>query len=264
MISLNASSTTGSQASTRSTYRIRDNHTILQQPRELDEAREKRRLIFKAINETSAENNSIIKETSNFLKILDLEPKSLSSTTSDVLEKTCRIVRTENLKSADTTALTVSRLQSKRLNLEKSRIDRALKKKYEDLCEDYAKLEAKVNNAQEKVNFISDFVESGRDEIETEYSDMVHKATKLNEYREAARNLENELDELDINDDFPDRILEKYKKYLGATGELAELNKIIGQYGDLPTEILQARAVVEQKEKRRIEVKNLLDQRMIQ
>lgn len=121
-----------------------------------------------------------------------------------------------------------------------------------------------MNNVQEWVNTITEFVDSARDVNDREYSEIIHKATKLNDYRETAKTLEEELASLQIADDTPGRISEKYSRYLGLTGELAELNKTINQYGDLPADILQAKAAVEQKERRRMEVKNLLDNRMIQ
>ncbi|XP_015112594.1 uncharacterized protein LOC107038183 isoform X2 [Diachasma alloeum] len=258
-ISLNASSITGSQTSTRSAYRPRDPLQI----RQADETKEKLEPLMKGIHETSAENNAFIKDSMALLKALDIEPRGLSPETTDRLDKVSLILKTENLASPDETLLTISRNRRRLDGIQTSRIDRNLKRKYEDLCSRYARLEEKVNNAQERVNFITDFVDSARECNEREYSEIIHKATKLNEYRETARNLENELARLDVADVYPDRILEKYSYYLGATGELAELNKIVNQYGELPADILQAKAAVEQKEKRRLEVKNLLDERMM-
>ncbi|XP_063995780.1 uncharacterized protein LOC135173083 [Diachasmimorpha longicaudata] len=258
-ISLNASSITGSQASTRSTYRPRDP----QQIRQPDETKEKLEPLIKGIHETSAENNAFIKESMTLLKALDIEPRSLSPETNDQLDKVSVILKTENLAVLDETLLTISRNRRRLDDIQRSRIDRNLKRKYEDLCSRYARLEEKVNNTQERVSFITDFVDTAREFNEREYSDIIHKATKLNEYREAARNLENELCGLDVADDYPERILEKYSYYLGATGELAELNKTVNQYGELPADILQAKAAVEQKERRRVEVKNMLDERMM-
>ncbi|XP_011299940.1 uncharacterized protein [Fopius arisanus] len=258
-VSLNASSITGSQTSTRSTYRPREPP----QPRPSEDSSYNVKPLLKGIHETCAENNALIKEWTPLLKTLDLESRSLTPKTTDHLEKVSGILKTEGLSSVDETHLTISCNRRRLDELQKSRIDRNLKRKYEDLCSRYARLEEKVKDAQKKVNFITDFVDSARELNEREYSEIIHKLTKLNEYRETVGNLENELAGLDVADDYPDRILEKYSRYLGATGELAELNKVINYYGDLPADILQAKAAVEQKEKRRLEVKNLLDERMM-
>ncbi|KOC68402.1 hypothetical protein WH47_03560 [Habropoda laboriosa] len=81
------------------------------------------------------------------------------------------------------------------------------------------------------------------------YCNNISLSTKLGEYQQTVKKLESDLVDMQIEDLYPQKILNKYDKYLEMAGELAELNQCLRQYGDLPPNLLHAKALVEVKQK---------------
>lgn len=259
------SSVTGSQVSTRSTWssHIRPTQENQDFPAfSQEDVTQKLQILAKVMEETLAENNSLEKEIISLLKHMDIDPQSLSYETNTNLEKAGAILKNQNLSEFDESALLFNMEREKREQIVKGRNERALKRRYEELCTRYAKMQEKVMKVQEKVQIITDIIDCSRENSEVQYSETVQNATKLNDYKRVIDNLEEELAGMSMSDDGPEPILAKYKHCLGATGELAELTKSLNLYGDLPPDIRQAKAVVEQTEKRRQEIKYLLDKKM--
>ncbi|XP_074099502.1 uncharacterized protein LOC141527757 isoform X2 [Cotesia typhae] len=229
-----------------------------------DDIINKLKLLLNAIHEVSAENKVLERDTNKILSAIDLEPQSLSREVNTGLNKITAILRKENLTEIDENKLLINMERRKLDELKKSREDRDLKKKYEDLCNKYANIQDKFHYVQENVNSLNEFIVAKSKDNENDYANIVHKSTKLNDYNKALSAKEQELALMDIPHDYQNKILEKHKEYMQSAGELATINKSLSQYGDLPPDILQARAVVEQLEKKRQETKRLLEEKMHQ
>ncbi|XP_044009913.1 uncharacterized protein LOC122853481 [Aphidius gifuensis] len=229
-------------------------------------------ILLKVMQETLAENNFIEKEIINLLKFLEIDTQSLSYETNTGLEKAGVVLKNKNIIDFDETSLVVTMENDKCQEIIKTRNDRALKKIYEELCIKYSKIQDKVTKVQEKVQYICDIIDNERDfggggggdnkNSEYQYSEIIQNQTKLNDYKRIIDNLEKELIDMSIDNDGPDAILKKYKYCMGASGELAELTKSLNYYQNLPPDIRQAKAVVEQTEIKRQQVKYLLDKKM--
>ncbi|XP_057318510.1 uncharacterized protein LOC130663355 isoform X1 [Microplitis mediator] len=229
-----------------------------------DDVINKLKYLLNAINEVSAENKILERESNKVLGSLDLEPQSLSRDVNTGLNKITAILRKENLTEINENTLLINMERRKLDELKKAREDRDLKKKYEELCNKYANIQDKFHYIQENVNSLNEFIIAKSKDSENDYTNLIHKSTKLNDYNETFNNLEQELAVMKVTDDYPNKILEKHKEYMQSAGELATINKSLSQYGDLPPDILQARAVIEQLEKRRQETKRLLEEKMHQ
>lgn len=193
---------------------------------------------------------------------LEIEPHLLSREVRDGLDKVAAILKKEDLAEVSEMALAINMERKKRNDISIAREDRELRKKYEELCSQYVNLEEKLHTVQEKVSSLTELINTSKLDEEIDYSEMIHNATKLNDYKKTCDNLDQELAEMQLTDDFPEKIISKYKQCMQSTGELAELNSFLSQYGYLPPDILEAKAYLEQQEKRRQEVKNKLDEKL--
>ncbi|XP_034940399.1 protein NETWORKED 1B-like [Chelonus insularis] len=247
---------------TTSYLHLKENQLLQTQDLAPDEMSRRLNLLLEAINETAAENEILNKNLSKFLASLDLEPQQLSKEITQGLDKIQAIIQKENLSEIDETSMLINLHQKKIDELKKIREERQLKKKYEDLYNEYSLLQEKLNTLQGKVNNLTEIIVSSKEGNESESSNIIHKTTKLNDYKCVYKSLEDELANLKVTEDYAQNILGKYKQYMQTSGELADINESLSQYGDLPADILQAKAVVEQLEKRRQEVKRLLDEKM--
>lgn len=239
-------------------YKIQNQHMQNVVNKKLD-------ILIKVMQETLAENNFIEKEIINLLKYLEIDMQSLSYDTNTGLEKAGVVLKNKNMIDFNETSLVVNMENDKCQEIIKTRNDRAFKKIYEELCIKYSKIQDKVTKVQEKVQYICDIIDNERDDnknSEYQYSEIIQNQTKLNDYKRIIDNLEKELFDMTIDNDGPDEILKKYKYCMGASGELAELTKSLNYYQNLPPDIRQAKAVVEQTEKKRQQVKYLLDKKM--
>ncbi|CAK9806209.1 hypothetical protein ANTQUA_LOCUS4761 [Anthophora quadrimaculata] len=203
----------------------------------------------KGILETSEENVTFAKEILPLLNKLNLEPQSLPNDIKEGLQKVALILRCEKLSDLDDIALSVVCERKKVEEKKRQYEEKQLALLYDDLFKEYAIFSKKLNRLQEAVNSLESFIEDSQKKQEDIYCSNISLSTKLGEYKQTVKKLESELIDMQIEDLYPKKILNKFDKYLEMTGELADLNQCLRQYGDLPPNLLQAKALVEVKQK---------------
>ncbi|KZC04177.1 hypothetical protein WN55_02066 [Dufourea novaeangliae] len=201
------------------------------------------------ISETTEENVTFTKEILSLLSKLNLEPQSLPSDIKEGLQKVALILRFEKLSDLDDCALRIVCEEKKIQEKNKQRQEKWMASKYDSLFRTHAKLSKMVNQMQQNVNSLERSVEDSQKEQEDNYCNQVLWSTKLKEYKQTVEKLEAELTTMQIDDLYPQKILNKYDRYIELRGELAEVNQCLSQYGDLPPNLLQAKALLEVKQK---------------
>jgi len=149
----------------------------------------------------------------------------------------------------DETPLKICMERKKRETMKKAVEERRLKSKYNDLCNSHESVLKEQNKTRTAVESLQEVVETAINKNEEEYANRIFMATKVNDYRQTIEQLEGNLNEMGVTDSYADTILEKYNAYLELTKELAEVDESLSKYGDLPPNLLEARAMVEEKEK---------------
>lgn len=210
---------------------------------------EKLALITEAINETIAENNARGREINELFSLLDLDPKSMPRDIQDSWNEVSAILRAEGLSDLNPISLKLHMERKKRESKKKAWEERKLKAKYKELCDRHAGVLEMQNEIRNAVEMLQGLVETAERNGEDEYADRIFMATKLNEYRQALEKLDEELKEIGAEEYNAKQILEKYETYLTLNEELSDVEQSLSKYGELPPNLLEARLLVEEKEK---------------
>ncbi|KAG7201119.1 hypothetical protein KM043_003915 [Ampulex compressa] len=206
-------------------------------------------LLQRGIAETTEEHLAFGKEMSQLLSKLNLEQRYLPGDIKEGLEKVASILKIEKLFDLDTTVLDVV---AERRKIEKKKREREGKRMlliYDDLYRKHSLFQKKLAHLQNAVNCLETSVENAQKEQEDCYTDRVLLSSKLTEYRQAVKKLETDLDEMEVEAIYPEKILHKYKQYLETKGQLLDLDRYLERYEDLPPNLLQAKALLECKQK---------------
>ncbi|XP_003706401.1 uncharacterized protein LOC100882854 [Megachile rotundata] len=230
-----------SVSSTASNVRYRD--VILPEEQSLLQ------ILQRAILETNEEHIAFGKEILPLLDKLNLEVQTLPNDIKEGLRKIALIMKFAKLSDFNDVTLNIVREREKIEEKRKQREEKQLSLLHDDLFRKHNIFTKKLNSLQEAVNSVESFIEDARKEQEDNYCNRVSLMVKLKEYEQTAKKLEAELMDMQIEDLYPQKILNKYHKYLEMSGELAELNQYLSQYGDLPPNLLQAKALLEVKRK---------------
>ncbi|XP_012217662.1 uncharacterized protein [Linepithema humile] len=207
------------------------------------------RYLQRGISETTEENIAFTKEMTGLLSKLNFDVKALPNDIKEGLEKLSLILKSEKLSEFDETALCVAR---ERKIIEEKRQQREEKKMsliHDKLFRSCTKLQTRLDHLQDAVNSINntlDIIEKDKDNL---YCNKVFLSTKMKEYQQAVDKLETDLDDMQINELYPEHILNKYKLYLENISKLGDLNQPLSQYNDLPPNLLQAKLLLESKRK---------------
>lgn len=204
----------------------------------------------RGIKEKTEEDIALTKEITCLLSKLDLESEVvLPNDIKEGLEKLSLALRAENLLEFDEIALRVAGerkiVEEKRQQYEEKQMSRM----YDKLFSNYANLQTKLNHVQDAVDSLKDTVDNYERDKDDLHCSKAFLATKLNKYQETVEKLETELNDMQINELYPENILKKYRLYLEETGRLTDLNQSLHQYGDLPPNLLQAKILLENKRK---------------
>ncbi|XP_076751281.1 uncharacterized protein LOC143423670 [Xylocopa sonorina] len=232
-----------SVSSTTSSARYRDDVTISKEEQLLLQ------FLQRGISETSEENIAFRKEIIPLFSKLNLEPQSLPNDIKEGLQKVALIMRYEKLRDLDDVTLNIVNEKKKIEEKRRQNEEKQLALSYDDLFRKYSNFLTKLNPLQKALNSLECFIDETRKEQEDVYCNSVSLSTKLKEYRQTVEKLEVDLKAMEIEDLHPQKILNRYNRYLDMLGELAELNHSLSQYGDLPPNLLQAKALVEVKQK---------------
>ncbi|XP_076657813.1 uncharacterized protein LOC143361957 [Halictus rubicundus] len=207
------------------------------------------KIVQKGIAEMTDENVIFHKEILSLLSKLNLEPESLSSDIKNGLQKVASILKFEKLSDFDKTDLKIVYERKKVEEARRQREEKQLALLYDNLYRKYTRFAAKLTDLQEAVNNIEELVEEGQKDEEDSHCNQVFLMTKLKEYKQTVEKLEVDLTEMQVEDLYPQNIVNKYDKYLEMCGELSEIDQCLSQYGDLPPNLLQAKALLDVKRK---------------
>jgi len=203
----------------------------------------------RAISETTEENIAYTKEIATLLAKLNFDVKALPNDIKEGLEKLSLILKAEKLFEFDETALRV--IKERKIIEEKrqQREEKQMSMQYDKLFRNCTKLQTKLDYFQNAVDSLKNTVDATEEDKNNMYCNKVFLSTKLKEYQQAVEKLEADLSDMQVDELFSEKILNKYKLYLEKTSRLADLNQSLAQYGDLPPNLLQAKLLVENKRK---------------
>lgn len=203
----------------------------------------------RSISETTEENIAYTKEITNLLSKLNLEVKSLPNDIQEGLKKISSILRSEKLFEFDEAALSVNRERKIVEEKRQQREEKQMSVMYNKLLRNCTKLQTKLDNLQEAVDSLKNSDDIAVTDKNEMFCNKAFLSTKLGEYQQTAEKLETQLTEMQVDNIYPEQIIEKYNLYLQNRSKLADLNQLIAQYNDLPPDLLQAKLLVESKEK---------------
>lgn len=208
----------------------------------------------RSISETTEESIASTKEIASLLFKLNLEVKVLPNDVKEGLEKLSLILNAEKLLEFDETAL---RVNGERKIIEKKKREQEEKRMsmiYDKLLRNCSRLQTKLDHLQDAVDSLQNTINATEKDKDTLYCNKMFLSTKLKEYQQAVEKLEIDINDMQIDELYPEKILNKYKLYLESTSKLADVNQSLAQYDDLPPNLLQAKLLLENKRK---EYKNL-------
>ncbi|XP_078049520.1 uncharacterized protein LOC144476448 [Augochlora pura] len=237
-----SSSQNDSISSTASNLKYRENSISSEEQSLLE-------LVQKGITEETNENIAFQKEILPLLSKLKLAPEFLSNDIKDGLQKVASILKFEKLSDFNKTELKIVFERKKVEEAHREREEKQLALLYDNLYRKYNKFSKKLMTLQEAVNDIEELVQEGLKDEEDRHCNQVFLSSRLKDYKETAKILEADISEMQVEDLYPEKILNKYKKYLEMSGELAEIDQCLSQYNDLPPNLLQAKALLEVKRK---------------
>ncbi|XP_033219406.1 uncharacterized protein LOC117174411 [Belonocnema kinseyi] len=215
----------------------------------LPEMQEKLKILSDGMDESLAEAAAYENEMISFLKELGLDPTSLPSDIREGLDKVCHILKAEGLTDMDPTTLEIH-MQQKEIEAKKqARAEAEFKINYEASFKKYSRMQEKLDSVKGNVDSLEDKIQNMNMNYKREEPERLLILTKLNAYKDKVSKLEKQLEDLEIGELHPDIILKKSTVCMEKLSELAELNIYLSQYGDLPPNLLQAKAVLESKKK---------------
>ncbi|XP_018054217.1 PREDICTED: uncharacterized protein LOC108691092 [Atta colombica] len=203
----------------------------------------------KAILETTEENTAYTKEMTTLLAKLNLDVKTLPNDIKEGLEKVSSILKAEKLFEFDETSLQVVRERKIIEEKRREREEKQMSVQYNKLFRNCTQLQTKLDHLQNAIDILknsTDFTEEDKNDV---YCNKVFLSTKLKEYQQTVEKLEKDLSDMQVDEFYSKKILNKYKLYLEKTRNLAELNQSLAQYEDLPPNLLQAKLLIEGKRK---------------
>lgn len=217
----------------------------------------KLKILSKAISETSAENSAIANEVSEHLSHLEFGTKNLPQDIEEGLAKIIAILRQEGLSTTDLQELD-DHMQFKKLKeLKKAHEEFRLKQVHEKKLKVHAEAVKRLETIEKAVNQMEEKICNLQSDTETYNNDPEYDISKSFQYEEAIKNLEDGLEALEVHKVLPDVINSKINEYSELLGENVQLDEHLNRYGGLPPNILQARAMREEKSKECERLKSL-------
>ncbi|EZA47572.1 hypothetical protein X777_15638 [Ooceraea biroi] len=120
---------------------------------------------------------------------------------------------------------------------------------YDKLLKNSTKLQTKLDHLHSAVDTLKDTIDETEKDRDSLYCNKVFLSAKLKEYKQAVEKLEADLSGMQVDEQYPEKILDKYILYLERKSKLANLNQSLAQYGELPPNLFQAELLVESKRK---------------
>lgn len=198
---------------------------------------------------TAEENVTCKKKITSLLSKLDLDIRTFPSDIKEALEKWALILRNERLPAFDEAALRVAREQQFMRRMRQQREEKQMSLMYNKLLKNCATLQGKLNVLQSAIEALECTVDGTEKDKDNMYCSNVFLSAKVKEYQQAIEKLESDLSDMQVDELYPETILNKYKTYLQETNKLADLQQSLAQYDELPPNLLEAKMLVENKRK---------------
>lgn len=213
-------------------------------------------LLQEGIQETTEENLANQRIIMEFLRILQLEPRSLPNHIKEGFDKVSLVLKAEGLPHVDKTSLNIVKQRKNLQEMEKNIFEKEMNMKLKLLVMKTTSLEKKINCLQMSIDNVDDIVQNAKKDAEDSYSQNTFMTMKLKEYNQTLEKLEANLNNMRDIDLEPEMILEKYKQYINMTEQVVKLDQFLDQYNDLPPDLLQAKILLENKQKEYEELEN--------
>lgn len=218
------------------------------------------RCLLKGILETNQENIALTKEITNILSKLNLELKTLPNDIKEGLDKVVSIMKVEKILEFDEIAISIARQRREIEEKTRQREERRLLQMHNELCKNRARLLKKLDYLEESVHSLENTIVTGKnDDL---YCNMMFLSAKLKEYQETEKKLETDLNDMEVEELYPEKILEKHKLYLELLSDLANVNQFLDPYHDLPPNLTEAKLMLESKRKEFKELEQQIFHRM--
>lgn len=202
----------------------------------------------KGLEECKKENVSYEKDIMEFYR-LQLDSQTTNKKRTEVLDKASLIIKSEELSSLDETALDIAKRRKHIAEMEYNLSLKEINMELSFLNQKVGSLQNKINCMQKSINTASELVQKGEKDIDDFSTKDIFMKMKLKEYNQAIDKLESDLESLHVKDLQSYLILEKYKQYLDMAEEKIKVDKLLEKYHDLPPNILQAKVILENKQR---------------
>ncbi|XP_014217896.1 AUGMIN subunit 1-like [Copidosoma floridanum] len=216
------------------------------------------KILLEAASDTNAENLALGSEISELLSALKFDLKLLPPDIRDGLQTVVAILKSEGLASVDETMLTLCLEKKKIENKMKEREERLLRAKYNYAFTKYNAFECKLNQLRKEIEEVEDTLQEKISNDENEESNRILWSSRLHDYKDTVKKLEEELNELNIKEIGIEAIQQKSSILMEKLNDLVELDQELSKYKDLPPNLLQAKNALENKRKEQQAVENAL------
>ncbi|KAL7296387.1 hypothetical protein TKK_0010400 [Trichogramma kaykai] len=218
--------------------------------------------LLDAVSDINTENSSLGNEIIELLSAFKFDIKSMSADLKDNSQTASAILKSEGLSSIDYNALKLCMEKRKVHEQMKAREERLFKAKYNAAFAKYNMLQEKLNKIQEEVKQIETNLQLKSSQDENAESVRILWSNRLLDYKNAITKLEEELEAIQFQDIRIDETLKKSSLLLDKVNDLAQLNNELEKYENLPTNLLQAKYVLENKKRELEEIENLIHDKM--
>ncbi|XP_015181746.1 PREDICTED: uncharacterized protein LOC107069180 [Polistes dominula] len=202
----------------------------------------------KGLEECKKENVACEKELSAFYR-LQIEPQTVDKSKNEELSKSLMIMRSEEMSSLSKTSLDIIKRRKNIADMEYNISLKEINMELNFLNGRIGSLQNEINSIQKAVQSTVGFVSNAEKDLEDFSSQDVIMKMKLKEYNQTLEKLTATLDNLKIHDLQVHLITEKYKQYLAMIEENIKLDNILSEYHDLPPNLLEAKVILEKKQK---------------
>ncbi|XP_032682583.1 AUGMIN subunit 1-like [Odontomachus brunneus] len=218
------------------------------------------RCLLRSILETNQENIALTREITNILPKLNLELKTLPNDIKEGLDKVISIMKAEKILEFDEIAICIARQRKEIEEKAQQREERHLLQMHNELCKNRARLLKKLDHLEESVHSLENTITTGKnDDL---YCNMMFLSAKLKEYQQTEKKLETDLNDMEVEELYPEKILEKHKLYLELLSDLANVKQFLDPYHDLPPNLTEAKLMLESKRKEFKELEQQIFHRM--
>lgn len=202
----------------------------------------------KGLEECKKENIAYEKELSNFYR-LHIEPQTVDESKNEELNKSLMIMRSEEMSSLSKTSLEIIKRRKNVANMEYNISLKEINMELNFLNGRIGSLQNEISSMLKIVQSTVDFVSNAEKDLEDFSSQEVIMKMKLKEYNQTLENVTAKLDNLKVDNLQLHLIIEKYKQYLAMVEENIKLDNILSEYHDLPPNLLEAKIILEKKQK---------------